>query len=65
MSKHMRFKWLRSKSIQILRKCHKFWKKAYSGIFPFVYEGKEDIHKYMKHAVFMTVCMGRIANEIS
>ena len=35
-----------------------FRKKGYSGIIPFVYEGKE-IPKYMQHEVSMTVCMGR------
>ena len=40
-----------------------FIKKGYSGIIPFVYEGKEEIHKYVQHKVSMTVCMGRIANQ--
>ena len=40
-----------------------FIKKSYSGIIPFVYEGKEEIHKYMQYEVSMTVCMGRIANQ--
>ena len=38
-----------------------FIKKGYNGIIPFVYEGKEEIHKYMQHEVPMTVCMGKIA----
>ena len=37
--------------------------KGYSDISPFVYEGKEEIHKYMQYEVTMTVCMGRIANQ--
>ena len=36
-----------------------FRKKGYSGIIPFVYEGKEEIHKYMQYEVSVTVCMGR------
>ena len=43
--------------------CHKFEKIGYSGIIPFVYEGKEVIHKYMQYEVSMTVCMARIANQ--
>ena len=42
---------------------HKFQKKGYSGIIPFVYEGKEEIHKYMQYEVSMIVCMGKIANQ--
>ena len=30
---------------------------------PFVYEGKEEIHKYVQHEVSMTVCMGRTTNQ--
>ena len=30
---------------------------------PFVYEGKEEIHKYMQYEVSTTVCKGRIANQ--
>ena len=30
---------------------------------PFVYEGKEEIQKYMQNEVSMTVCIGRIANQ--
>ena len=41
-----------------------FIKKGYSGTIPFVYEGKEEIHKYMQYEVSMTVCVGRIANQI-
>ena len=40
-----------------------FRHKGYSGINPFVYEGKEDIHKYMQYEVSNIVCMGRIANQ--
>ena len=28
-----------------------FSKKGYNGIIPFVYEGKEEIHKYMQYEV--------------
>ena len=38
-------------------------KKGYSGIIPFMYKGKEEIHKYIQYEVSMTVCMGRIANQ--
>ena len=59
----MKFKWLREvKSIWILS-VNKFHKKGYSGIIPFVYEGKEEIRKYVQYEVSMTVCMGRIANQ--
>ena len=40
-----------------------FIKKGYSGIIPFVYEGKEEIDKYMQYELSMTVCMGRKANQ--
>ena len=30
-----------------LKNAHKFQKISYSGIIPFVYVGKEEIHKYM------------------
>ena len=40
-----------------------FIKKGYSGMIPFVYEGKEEIHKYMQYKVSMIVCIGRIANQ--
>ena len=36
---------------------------GYSGILPFVYVGKNEIHKYMQYEVSMTVCTGRIANQ--
>ena len=36
---------------------------GYSGIIPLLYEGKEQIHKYMQYEVSMTVCMGSIANQ--
>ena len=35
--------------------------KFYSGIIPFVYEGKEEIRK--QYEVSMTVCMGSIADQ--
>ena len=34
-------------------------KIVYSGIIPFVYVGKEDIHKYMQYEV----SVGRVANQ--
>ena len=40
-----------------------FRKKGYSGIIPFVYEGKEEIHKYMQYEVSMTVCMGMTTHQ--
>ena len=40
-----------------------FSKKGYSGIMPFVYVGKEEIHKYVQYGVSLTVHMGRIANQ--
>ena len=40
-----------------------FRKKGYCGIIPFVYEGKEEIHKYMQYEVSMTVCVGWITNQ--
>ena len=38
--------------------------KDYSGIIPFVYIGKEEIHKYMyiQYEVSMTINIGKIAN---
>ena len=64
MSKYMKFKWLREvKSKWILRKCSQIPEKGYSGIIPFVYEGKEEIHKYVQYKVSMTVCMGRTTNQ--
>ena len=38
-------------------------KKGNSGIIPFVYVGKVDIHKYMKCEVSMAAYVGRIANQ--
>ena len=32
-------------------KCHKFQKIGYIGIIPFMYVGKEEIHKYMQYEV--------------
>ena len=31
--------------------------------FPFVYEGKEEIHKYMQYEVSMTVYKGMTTNQ--
>ena len=42
---------------------HKFQKIGYSGIISFVYEGKDEIYKYIQYEVSMTVCVGRIANQ--
>ena len=42
---------------------HKFQKIGYSGIIPFVYVGKEEIHKYMQYEVSIDVYMGRIKNQ--
>ena len=39
------------------------FRKKVSGIIPFVYVGKEEIHKYMQYEITMTVCVGRIANQ--
>ena len=40
-----------------------FRKKGCSGIIPFVYEGKEEIHKYIKYEVSTIVCMDRTTNQ--
>ena len=40
------------------KNAHKFEKKCYSGIIPFVYKGKEEIHKYIQYEVYMTVWAG-------
>ena len=40
-----------------------FIKKCYNAIIPFVYEGKEEIQKYMQYEVSMTVSIGRITNQ--
>ena len=40
-----------------------FRKKGYSDIIPFVYEGKEEVYKYMQYEVPLTVCVGRISNQ--
>ena len=56
----MKFKWLGEvKSIWILRKCSQISLKSYSGIIPFAFEGKEEIHKYIQYEVSMTVCTAR------
>ena len=61
----MKFKWLTEVKdyMDFMKRFIYFTKKGYSGIIPFLYEGKEEIHKYMQHEVSMTVCMGRIANQ--
>ena len=46
------------------KNAHKFQEISYSGIIPFVYVGKEKIHKYVWYEVSMTDYMGRIANHI-
>ena len=38
-------------------------KTVCSGIIPFVYEGKEEIHKYVQYEVSMAVSMGRTTNQ--
>ena len=64
MSKYMKFKWLREvKRNGFLENAHKFQKKCCSDIIPFVYEGKEEIHKYVQYEVSMTVCMSRTTNQ--
>ena len=40
-----------------------FRKKGYSSIIPFVYEGKDEIHKYMQYEVSMTVWAGQQIKE--
>ena len=40
-----------------------FRKKGYSGIIPFVYEGKEEIHKYMQYEIYVIVSTGRTTNQ--
>ena len=57
MSKHIRVK------MAFMKMLLNFRKKGHRGIIPFVYQGKEKIHKYMQYEVPMTVCMGRIANQ--
>ena len=58
----MEFKWLRERN-GFYDNAHKIKKIGYSCIIPFVYEGKEELHKYMQYEVSMTVFMGRIANQ--
>ena len=36
---------------------------SYSAMIPFVYVGKEDIHKYKRYGVSKNVYMGSIANQ--
>ena len=48
--------------MNFLKNAHKFQKISYSGIIPFVYIGKEEIHKHVQYEVSMTVHMSRIAN---
>ena len=35
-----------------------FINKGYSGIIPFVYEGNEEIHKYMQYEVSNSIWAG-------
>ena len=49
--------------MNLKRNAHKFLKISYSGIIPFVYEGKEEILKHMRYEVSVTACMGRMANQ--
>ena len=58
----MKLKWLREiNGFQEI--AHKFQEIGYSGIVPFMYEGKEEIHKNMQYVVSMTVSMGRTTNN--
>ena len=54
---HMKFKY-EVKSI-----CFINFRKQVSGIVPFTYIGKEEIHKYMQYEASMTVHIGRTANQ--
>ena len=40
-----------------------FRKEGCSVIIHFVYEGKEEIHKYMQYELSIAVCMGRTTNQ--
>ena len=40
-----------------------FRKKGYSSFIPFVYEGKEEIHKHMQYEVSMSVWVGQQIKE--
>ena len=42
---------------------NKFQEIGHSGIVPFAYTGKEDIHKYVQYEASVTVYMGRAANQ--
>ena len=42
-------------NVDFNKNAHEFHKKGYCGIIPFVYEGKEEIQKYMQYEVSMTV----------
>ena len=39
------------------------FQKKVTVIIPFVYEGKEEMHRYMQYVVSMTVYVGRIATQ--
>ena len=52
-----------SKEYVSLKYAHKFQNIEYSGIIPFVYIGKEVIHRYMQCEVSIIVYMARIANQ--
>ena len=45
------------------KNAHKFPKISYSGIIPFVYVGKEEIHTHIQYEVSTPVYMGWIANQ--
>ena len=61
ISMHMKFKCLREVESVTFKKMLINFRKG--GINPFVYEGKEEMHKYMQYEVSMTVSVGRIANQ--
>ena len=42
---------------------NKFQEIGHSSTVPLAYVGKEDIHKYMQYEAFMTIYMGRAANQ--
>ena len=47
---------VRAHEVQLTSVCaHEFQKIAYSDIIPFVYIGKEEIHKYMQYEVSMNI----------
>ena len=40
-----------------------FRKIGYSGLIPLVYEGKEEIHKYMQYETSLTLYVDSIPNQ--